>query len=104
VHNVPTLTATLSLVSTALLERKKLPVPTVVFNLTLYSKTCQQRFGSLGYEEIDAKTYAEWGVDFVSEYSQLPTVSLWRTYRLYSEYDNCFNEGLFGNESVSFKR
>lgn len=29
--------------------------------------TCAGRFGSLGYEEIDAKTYAEWGIDYLSE-------------------------------------
>jgi alpha-galactosidase len=28
-------------------------------------RTCQGRPGSYGYEEIDAKTYAEWGVDYV---------------------------------------
>lgn len=28
-------------------------------------KTCQERPGSLGYEAIDAKTYAEWGVDYL---------------------------------------
>ena len=38
-------------------------------------KTCAGRPGSLGYEEIDAKTYAEWGVDYL-------------------KYDNCFNEGI----------
>ncbi|WP_271898537.1 NPCBM/NEW2 domain-containing protein [Candidatus Phyllobacterium onerii] len=27
--------------------------------------TCQNYFGSAGYEEIDAKTYAEWGIDYV---------------------------------------
>jgi alpha-galactosidase len=27
--------------------------------------TCQGRPGSLGYEDIDARQYAEWGVDFV---------------------------------------
>ena len=37
-------------------------------------KTCQGRPGSLGYEEIDAKTYAEWGVDYL-------------------KYDNCYNDG-----------
>jgi alpha-galactosidase len=36
--------------------------------------TCGGRFGSLGYEEIDAKTYASWGVDYL-------------------KYDNCYNEG-----------
>ncbi|EIN11230.1 glycoside hydrolase [Punctularia strigosozonata HHB-11173 SS5] len=47
--------------------------------------TCQRRFGSLGYEEIDAKAYAEWGVDLL-------------------KYDNCFNDGLFGNETVSYAK
>jgi alpha-galactosidase len=28
-------------------------------------KTCQGRPGSLGYEELDAATYADWGVDYV---------------------------------------
>jgi len=27
--------------------------------------TCQERPGSAGYEDIDARTYAEWGVDYV---------------------------------------
>lgn len=35
--------------------------------------TCQKRPGSLGYEEIDAQTYAEWGVDYL-------------------KYDNCNND------------
>ena len=34
--------------------------------------TCEGRPGSLGYEEIDAKTYAEWGIDYL-------------------KYDNCHN-------------
>ena len=38
------------------------------------SKTCQGRPGSNGYEEIDAVTYAEWGVDYL-------------------KYDWCSNEG-----------
>ncbi|KAJ3080648.1 hypothetical protein HK102_002908, partial [Quaeritorhiza haematococci] len=37
--------------------------------------TCQARPGSLGFEEVDARTYAEWGVDFL-------------------KYDNCFNNAL----------
>lgn len=37
--------------------------------------TCQGRPGSLGYEEIDAKTYAEWGVDYL-------------------KYDNCNDAGI----------
>lgn len=47
--------------------------------------TCGGRFGSLGFEEIDAKTYAEWGVDYL-------------------KYDNCFNEGLAGTPTISFER
>ena len=36
--------------------------------LTVLSRyTCGGRFGSLGFEEIDAKTYAEWGVDYLSK-------------------------------------
>ena len=34
------------------------------------TKTCAGQFGSLGYEEIDAKMYAEWGIDYLSEYYQ----------------------------------
>ena len=37
-------------------------------------KTCAGRPGSLGYEEIDAQTYAEWGIDYL-------------------KYDNCFTDG-----------
>ena len=35
--------------------------------------TCQKRAGSLDYEDIDAKTYAEWEIDYL-------------------KYDNCYNE------------
>ena len=38
-------------------------------------KTCKGRPGSLGYEEIDANTYAEWKVDLL-------------------KYDNCHNENV----------
>ncbi len=31
------------------------------------TKTCGGRPGSYGYEDIDAKTYAEWGVDYIKE-------------------------------------
>ncbi|KAG8978508.1 hypothetical protein FRB93_011116 [Tulasnella sp. JGI-2019a] len=48
-------------------------------------KTCAGRFGSLGYEEIDAKAYAAWGVD-------------------YFKYDNCWNEGRHGSQEISFER
>ena len=37
--------------------------------------TCAGRPGSLDYEEIDAKTYAEWVVDYL-------------------KYDNCYNKGI----------
>ena len=37
--------------------------------------TCQRRPGSRGYEDIDAATYASWGVDYL-------------------KYDNCYNEGI----------
>ena len=39
------------------------------------TKTCAGRPGSLGYEDIDAQTYAEWGVDYL-------------------KYDNCYNQGI----------
>jgi len=39
--------------------------------------TCARRPGSLGYEEIDAKAYAEWGVDYL-------------------KYDNCFHNNISG--------
>jgi alpha-galactosidase len=47
--------------------------------------TCGGRFGSLGYEDIDARTYASWGVDYL-------------------KYDNCYNEGRAGTPMVSFER
>ena len=37
--------------------------------------TCQMRPGGYGFEDIDAKTYADWGVDYL-------------------KYDNCFNLGI----------
>lgn len=43
--------------------------------------TCARYPGSLGYEEIDAQTFASWGVDYL-------------------KYDNCYNEGTF---EISFK-
>ncbi|CAE6428342.1 unnamed protein product [Rhizoctonia solani] len=47
--------------------------------------TCGRRFGSLGYEEIDAKTYAEWEIDYI-------------------KYDNCYNEGRHGTPLISYGR
>ena len=37
------------------------------------TKTCEGLAGSLNYEDIDAKDFASWGVDYL-------------------KYDNCFNE------------
>ncbi|CAE6449781.1 hypothetical protein RSOLAG1IB_08589 [Rhizoctonia solani AG-1 IB] len=47
--------------------------------------TCGRRFGSLGYEEIDAQAYAEWEIDYL-------------------KYDNCFNEGRHGTPLISYER
>jgi len=47
--------------------------------------TCGGRFGSLDFEQIDAQTYASWGVDYL-------------------KYDNCFNEGRSGTPLISFER
>ena len=49
------------------------------------TKTCAGRPGSLGYEEIDAKTYAEWGVDYL-------------------KYDNCYNQGISSLERYPVMR
>ncbi|KDQ49597.1 glycoside hydrolase family 27 protein [Jaapia argillacea MUCL 33604] len=47
--------------------------------------TCGGRFGSLGYETIDAQTYASWGADYL-------------------KYDNCYNDGRSGYPLISFQR
>ncbi|KAH7322096.1 glycoside hydrolase superfamily [Rhizoctonia solani] len=47
--------------------------------------TCGRRFGSLGYEEIDAQAYAEWEIDYL-------------------KYDNCYNEGRHGTPLISYER
>ena len=47
--------------------------------------TCAGRFGSLGHEEVDARTYASWGVDYL-------------------KYDNCNNGGRAGTPQRSFER
>ena len=39
------------------------------------TKTCAGMPGSLGFETIDAQTFADWGVDHL-------------------KYDNCYNEGV----------
>ena len=40
-------------------------------------KTCEGRPGGLGYEKIDAATYAKWEVDYL-------------------KYDNCYNTSVSG--------
>ncbi|KAM0807623.1 putative Glycoside hydrolase family 27 protein [Seiridium cardinale] len=47
--------------------------------------TCGQYAGSLGYEEIDAQTWASWGVDYL-------------------KYDNCYNSGQAGTQQISHDR
>ncbi|WPH02410.1 glycoside hydrolase family 27 protein [Acrodontium crateriforme] len=47
--------------------------------------TCGQYEGSLGHEEIDAKTWASWGVDYL-------------------KYDNCYNDGQSGTAEISYNR
>jgi alpha-galactosidase len=47
--------------------------------------TCARYAGSLGYEEIDAQTFANWGVDYL-------------------KYDNCFNEGQSGTPQITYNR
>lgn len=48
------------------------------------SMTCEKRPGSLTFEETDARTYAEWGVD-------------------YFKYDNCYEEGLSDWEGTVYR-
>ncbi|KAI0348714.1 alpha-galactosidase [Trametopsis cervina] len=47
--------------------------------------TCGGKFGSLDHEQIDAQTYASWGVDYL-------------------KYDNCNNEGRAGTPHISYER
>jgi alpha-galactosidase len=47
--------------------------------------TCGGYAGSLGYETVDANTWASWGVDYL-------------------KYDNCYNEGYAGNQQISSAR
>ncbi|TVY42961.1 Alpha-galactosidase [Lachnellula subtilissima] len=47
--------------------------------------TCGMYAGSLGYETVDAQTWADWGVDYL-------------------KYDNCYNEGYAGNQQISSAR
>jgi alpha-galactosidase len=47
--------------------------------------TCARFPASLGYEKIDADTFAEWGVDYL-------------------KYDNCFNAGQSGTPKITHER
>ncbi|SPO27938.1 probable alpha-galactosidase [Ustilago trichophora] len=47
--------------------------------------TCGHHIGSLGYEEVDAKSYSEAGFEYL-------------------KYDNCFSQGQSGNPKLSFDR
>jgi alpha-galactosidase len=47
--------------------------------------TCEGYAGSLGYETIDANTFASWGVDYL-------------------KYDNCYNEGQAGAQLISYSK
>jgi alpha-galactosidase len=47
--------------------------------------TCGGYSGSLGYETVDANTFASWGVDYL-------------------KYDNCYNMGQAGNQQISEAR
>jgi len=59
------------------------------FGFGMYSSagfyTCGQYAGSLGYEEIDAQSFAGWGVDYL-------------------KYDNCYNGGQSGTANISYAR
>lgn len=47
--------------------------------------TCGRYEGSLGHEEVDAQTFANWGVDYL-------------------KYDNCYNQGQAGTQYLSRSR
>lgn len=59
------------------------------FKFGMYSSagryTCGGYPGSLHNEELDAETFADWGIDYL-------------------KYDNCYNEGNSGTAQISYKR
>ncbi|CUM53152.1 unnamed protein product [Debaryomyces fabryi] len=59
------------------------------FKFGMYSSagryTCGGYPGSLNNEELDAQTFADWGIDYL-------------------KYDNCYNEGNSGTAQISYKR
>jgi hypothetical protein len=36
------------------------------------ARSCQRRPGSKGYEELDARTFAEWEIDFLKVFAKHP--------------------------------
>lgn len=54
-------------------------------SLEMCSRLTETSAGSLGYETIDARTFASWGVDYL-------------------KYDNCYNEGESGTPQISYNR
>lgn len=75
-----------------------------VTDLWAYRYTCGRRFGSLGYEEIDAQTYAEWEIDYLSKSLRKPSLRPAHPSIHPTEYDNCYNEGRHGTPLVSYER
>lgn len=73
--------------------------------------TCGQYAGSLGLEEIDANTFAGWGVDYLKcEFSSLlRECMLGRiisklTDAFSTQDDNCYNKGQSGTANISYER
>jgi alpha-galactosidase len=70
-----------------------------VHNLDLYfgiytdrgNLTCQRRPGSLGYEAIDAQTYAAWGVDYLKEDSCYATERHEEAFQQYGKMRDALN-------------
>ena len=65
-------------------EIHKLGLKAGIYN-SAGTMTCAGFPGSLDHEEIDAKTWAEWGFDYL-------------------KYDNCYSQGRFGTPKLSFDR
>jgi len=60
-----------------------------------------ETYRTILYIDIDAQTFADWGIDYLSMYLAefSPPVA-----HLCIEYDNCYNEGQAGTDVLSFKR
>eukprot|EP01119_Soliformovum_irregulare_P001318 TRINITY_DN11045_c0_g1_i1.p1 TRINITY_DN11045_c0_g1~~TRINITY_DN11045_c0_g1_i1.p1 ORF type:complete len:408 (-),score=91.68 TRINITY_DN11045_c0_g1_i1:124-1185(-) len=55
------------------------------------NKTCAGRPGALGFEEIDARTYAEWGVDYLKEDSCYATQDHQQAFQEYGRMRDALN-------------